>query len=135
MKTCQRIYGTVSGKRNVQWRADKPATLVWVQALDGGDPAIEVTHRDEIFSVEAPFTAKPKSLAKTINRYAGITWGNDNVAILQDRWWNTRNTKSYIFNPSNASKKPEVIFDRNYQDVYSDQESLKQKEMSMADMF
>lgn len=114
------FMATVSGKRNVQWRADKPATLVWVQALDGGDPAIEVTHRDEIFSVEAPFTAKPKSLAKTINRYAGITWGNDNVAILQDRWWNTRNTKSYIFNPSNASKKPEVIFDRNYQDVYSD---------------
>ena len=25
------------GPRSVQWRADAPATLVWVEALDGGD--------------------------------------------------------------------------------------------------
>ncbi|HAV55150.1 MAG TPA: S9 family peptidase, partial [Aequorivita sp.] len=55
-----------------------------------------------------------------INRYSGITWGNDNLAIASDYWWNDRNTKSYLFNPSNASETPKIIFDRNYQDRYND---------------
>jgi dipeptidyl aminopeptidase/acylaminoacyl peptidase len=114
------FMATEKGKRSINWRADKPATLVWAEALDGGDPAVEVPFRDEVFELPAPFTGTPKSLVKTINRYAGITWGNDNTALLRDRWWNTRNTKTYIFNPSDASQKPEVIFDRNYQDTYSD---------------
>jgi len=114
------FMATEKGKRGISWRADKPATLVWVEALDGGDPAVEVPFRDEIFELPAPFTQKPRSVVKTANRYAGITWGTDNLALINDRWWNTRNTKTYIFNPSDASQKPEVIFDRNYQDTYSD---------------
>jgi hypothetical protein len=43
---------------------------------------------------------------KTIQRYAGILWGNDETAIAFDRWWNTRNTKTYLFNPSDANQKP-----------------------------
>ena len=114
------FMATQKGKRSIGWRADKPATLVWAEALDGGDPAVEVPFRDEVFELQAPFTASPRSLVKTINRYAGITWANDNIALVSDNWWNTRNTKTYIFNPSNANQKPEVIFDRNYQDNYSD---------------
>ena len=39
------------GKRSIQWRADKPATLYWVEALDGGDPAIVFNPSD---STQAP---------------------------------------------------------------------------------
>jgi dipeptidyl aminopeptidase/acylaminoacyl peptidase len=70
--------------------------------------------------LEAPFNGKPKSILKTINRYSGIEWANDDIAIAYDYWWNNRNTKTYVFNPSDASQKPEVISDRNYQDRYSD---------------
>lgn len=115
------------GKRSISWRADKPATLVWAEALDGGDPAVEVPYRDEVFELTVPFSGTPKSLAKTINRYSGITWGTDNLAILTDNWWNTRNLKVYTFNPSDASQKPEIIFDYNYQDVYSDPGSFDTK--------
>lgn len=108
------------GRRSISWRADKPATLYWAEALDGGDPEVKTEYRDEVFEWPAPFTGEARSLVKTINRYAGIIWGNDNIALLSDRWWNTRNSKSYLFNPSDASQKPEVIFDLNYQDVYSD---------------
>lgn len=109
-----------TGKRSINWRADKPATLVYAEALDGGDPAKEVEFRDEVFQIEAPFTGKAQSIAKTIGRYSGITWGNANYALLSDYWWNTRNTKTYIINPSDFSQKPEIIVDRNYQDNYSD---------------
>ncbi len=108
------------GKRNMGWRSDKPATLIWAEALDEGDPEIEVEYRDEGFELDAPFSGEPKSLIKTINRFAGVEWGNDEIAIAYDYWWNDRNTKTYLFNPSDASQSPKIISDRNYQDRYSD---------------
>ncbi len=109
-----------TGRRNFSWRTDKPSTLVFVEALDGGDPENEVPHRDEIFQLEAPFNGTPVSLIKSIGRYANIEWANDNMAVLHDYWWNTRNTKSYVFDPSNPSKEATKIWDRSYQDRYSD---------------
>jgi hypothetical protein len=44
-----------TGRRNMNWRSDRPATLVFAEALDGGDPAMEVEYRDEVFELEAPF--------------------------------------------------------------------------------
>ena len=115
------------GMRNLSWRADKGATLYWCEALDEGDPAKKVDFRDEVFELNAPFTGKKNSILKTIGRYAGIQWGNSNTAIAQDYWWNTRNTKSYLFNPSNSAKKPITISDRNYQDKYNDPGSFVTK--------
>lgn len=114
------FMATREGKRSVSWRADKPASLYWVEALDQGDPQNEVPHRDAVYSIEAPFKGKGKLLIKTINRYASISWGDNNHAIVYDRWWNTRNTKTYLFNPNNPAKASKVLFDRNYQDRYSD---------------
>lgn len=115
------------GKRNMSWRADKPATLAFVEALDGGDQANQVEFRDEVFLWEAPFTTAPKSLVKTKQRYGGITWGNDDTAILYDNWYDTRNSKTYLFSPSKPNVAPKVIWDRNYQDIYSDPGSFETK--------
>ncbi|TRX21009.1 S9 family peptidase, partial [Flavobacterium franklandianum] len=108
------------GKRNMSWRTDKPATLTYAEALDGGDPANKVEFRDEVFLWNAPFNLSATSLVKTPQRYDRIIWGNDTVAIITDEWYDTRNTKTYAINPSNPSQAPKVIFDRNSQDVYSD---------------
>ncbi len=113
------FMATETGRRNVSWRLDEPATLYWAEAQDGGDPAIIVPYRDKVYQLAAPFTGTPQYLTKTANRYAGIYWGNDKYALLLDQWWNTRNQKIYLFNPSDNSLEPTVITDRNYQDVYS----------------
>jgi dipeptidyl aminopeptidase/acylaminoacyl peptidase len=114
------FMATRMGKRRMNWRADKPATIYWAEALDKGDPEVKVDYRDAVYELPAPFSGNEKLLIKTKNRYSGINWGNDNLAIASDYWWNDRNTKSYIFNPSNASETPKIIFDRNYQDRYND---------------
>lgn len=114
------FMATFEGKRNIHWRADKPATLAWVEALDKGDPEVDVPYRDALFQLDAPFTGQPLSLMKMNNRFAGILWGNDRYAVVSDSWWNTRNTRMYLFDPSNPQHEPRVIDDRNYQDVYSD---------------
>jgi dipeptidyl aminopeptidase/acylaminoacyl peptidase len=119
---------TRMGKRNMSWRPDKPATLTYVEALDKGDPAVKVDYRDEVFTWDAPFTSAAKSIAKTKQRYAGITWGNETLAIIQDSWYDTRNIKTYIINPNNSSEEPKLIWDRNSQDIYSDPGNFELKE-------
>lgn len=114
------FMSTTDKKRNFFWRADKPATVVWAQALDGGDPAVEVEFRDEVFELSAPFDGTERSVLKTKNRFSGITWGSDNLAVAYDYWWDNRNTKTYVFDPSDNSKEATILHDRNYQDVYSD---------------
>ncbi|WP_194852345.1 S9 family peptidase [Nonlabens antarcticus] len=117
------------GKRNLSWRADKPHTLMFATALDKGDPEIDVPFRDAVYSWEAPFNEGTQTeLLKTKDRFSGITFGDNNTAIANDYWWNTRNTRTYVFDPSDASIKPKVIFDRSYQDVYSDPGSFVTEE-------
>jgi len=119
------------GKRNFGWRSDQPASLVYVVALDEGDPENQAEFRDEVFQLDPPFNSEGKSILKTINRYNAIMWGNDEVAIAYDYWWNTRNVKSYVFNPSDITQKPIVLHDRNYQDKYSDPGSFITKRNAM----
>ena len=110
---------TVNWERSVQWRKDKPASIMFVKALDEGDPAVEAEFRDEVFVLNEPFDGQPVSLVKTKNRYSGIAWGNDEIAFVEDNWFDTRNEKTYLFNPSNPEAQAEIIFDRNYNDNYN----------------
>lgn len=109
-----------TGKRSLGWRSDRPSTLVYAVALDEGDPEKEAEYRDEVFLLAAPFSGEGKSILKTHNRFSGITWGKDKLAVAYDYWWDNRNTKTYVFDPSDSGKEPQIIFDRNYQDRYSD---------------
>jgi dipeptidyl aminopeptidase/acylaminoacyl peptidase len=115
------------GKRSMSWRADKPATLVYVEALDEGDQAKKVDYRDEVFQWNAPFNLAPTSMMKTQQRFGGINWGNDTFAIAYDSWYDTRNAKTYLLNPSNPNETPKVISDRNSQDIYSDPGNFETK--------
>ncbi len=107
-----------TGKRSFSWRSDKPATLTFVEALDGGDGNKAAEWRDEVFNWEAPFNTEPKSLIKLADRYAGIVYGNDQNALVYSRWYDTRNVKTFLLNPTTGESK--VIQDRNSQDVYAD---------------
>jgi dipeptidyl aminopeptidase/acylaminoacyl peptidase len=113
------------GKRSMNWRNDKPASLSYVVALDEGDQSVQTEFRDEIFSWDAPFSANPTSILKTKQRYGGIIWGNESNALAFDSWYDTRNTKTYLFNPSNGNSK--IIADRNSQDIYSDPGNFETK--------
>lgn len=108
-----------SGKRNFSWRSDRPATLYYAIALDGGDPANEMEYRDEVYQLEAPFEGEGTAIMKTINRFSGISWGDDDTAIAYDYWWNTRNSKAYLFDPTAGAESSKILWDRNYQDRYS----------------
>jgi dipeptidyl aminopeptidase/acylaminoacyl peptidase len=116
----QGFDATSTGKRYISWRTDEPATLVWVEALDGGDPAVETEFRDEVFVLSSPFNGKEKSIGRTKLRFAGVDWGNENTAVLYDRWYKNRTSNVYLINPKKSNPKPEVLFALNTEDRYAD---------------
>ena len=111
---------TVSGIRNVNWRADAPATLYWAEAQDKGDPKIKVAERDIVFTLMAPFTGEKQKLVGTTLRFGGISWSDDSFALLSERWSASRTEKVSVFQPGVPSQAPRTIIERSSDDLYND---------------
>ena len=111
---------TVTGPRNISWRADKGAMLYWVEAQDEGDPRNDVKDREIVYTLDAPFAGEKKKLATTPYRYAGIAWSDDNFAIMNERWSASRKEMRSIINPSNPNQAKRLIIERSSDDIYND---------------
>jgi dipeptidyl aminopeptidase/acylaminoacyl peptidase len=66
------IHGVPTGPRSARWRATAPHELYWVEALDGGNPVAETTHRDRLMRLKTPFTGEPEEVFKAEHRI--LTW-------------------------------------------------------------
>ncbi len=117
-----------TGPRYFSWRSDVPATVCWVEAQDGGDPQLEAEVRDKVFYLEAPFSGETRELLTTKLRYSGITWGNENFALVTERWQKTRQRITSSFDPSSPGMTKKVIFDRSSEDRYNDPGSFVTRE-------
>ncbi|MBO9731691.1 MAG: prolyl oligopeptidase family serine peptidase [Chitinophaga sp.] len=106
--------------RQYSWRNDAPASIWWVQALDGGDPKKKVPFRDEVSLLAAPFTGTPTPLVKTVNRFAGIKWANNQLALVYDG--NSAQQKVTVsrIDPSHPDQAPVTLIDRSENDRYND---------------
>ncbi len=114
-------FGSVqTGRRSIDWRADADATLYWAEALDGGDAGAEAEKRDQVFMLPAPFTGEPITLATLTQRYGGITWGSDDLAMIEEWWWPTRNMKFWFIKPGDPTAEPSLWQDRSWEDRYND---------------
>ncbi|MEA9607812.1 prolyl oligopeptidase family serine peptidase [Xanthomonas campestris pv. plantaginis] len=109
-----------TGVREIAWRADAPATLVWAEAQDGGDPARTSAVRDAVLMQAAPFKRAPVTLAKLGSRFEGVQWGRGDLAIISESWWKTRRTKQWRIAPDQPQRAPELLWDRSSQDRYND---------------
>ena len=109
----------ISGPRYFAWRSDVGSTIYYVNALDKGNPNIDVPFRDELFSLSSPFAnTEPKSLIKLELRFSNVRWGDKNMALVSARKWTERRTTMWYLNPSN--NKSRKIIDRSYEDRYND---------------
>ncbi|MEE4116427.1 MAG: prolyl oligopeptidase family serine peptidase [Marinilabiliaceae bacterium] len=102
------------------WRADKPASLYWVKPLDGGDINVEMEKHDQVYMLEAPFTGEPQEYIATEMRFGGITWGNDDLALLSERSRKERIGRQYFFDPDNPEGTMRLIFELSNDDRYAD---------------
>jgi dipeptidyl aminopeptidase/acylaminoacyl peptidase len=112
--------GVPTGPRAIQWQPLTASTLLWVEALDGGDPLKKVPHRDRLMTLEPPFLGEPREVTKIKHRFSGFRFtARENEAFLaefdRDRRWSTT---SLIDLKSPAGAK--VLFDRSANDAYND---------------
>ncbi|HEY3813823.1 MAG TPA: prolyl oligopeptidase family serine peptidase [Caulobacteraceae bacterium] len=108
-----------AGPRDAEWRADAPATLVWAEAQDGGDPRRKVEIHDRLLSLDAPFAAAPRAVADLTERYRAAFWGSKNLALVTERWNKTKHETRLVIDPSGA-RPARVLLQRNSQDQLSD---------------
>jgi dipeptidyl aminopeptidase/acylaminoacyl peptidase len=111
---------TVTGPRNFSWRSDKPAYLYWVEAQDGGDPKVAMEEREIIFALEAPFSSSPFKLASTALRFGGIDWSDDSFALLNERWFASRQERFSLIQPGKPGQKGNLLIERSSDDIYND---------------
>lgn len=109
-----------TGPRGHEWRADADAELIWVEAQDGGDPAVETETRDIAFGLAAPFDGEPRELMRFGLRQMDFNWGRGDLALGRERWWKDRRVRISRFSPDGRDQDPTVVFDRSYEDRYSD---------------
>ena len=114
------IRGVRTGPRSVGWRPLAPATLVWVEALDGGDPDREAEHRDRVLLLDAPFDGSPRELARTGERFGGLTWGEGGVALLSDYDRSRRWIRTWVLEADRPDAPRRLLWDRSAEDAYGD---------------
>ena len=76
------VHGVTLGPRAVSWRATAPASLIWIEALDGGDPAAEASHRDKLMMLDAPFRADPREVFRAEHRIRYWRWGAEGGTLM-----------------------------------------------------
>lgn len=113
--------GVPIGPRAVAWQPLHPARLLWVEALDGGDPLKKVPHRDALFIADLADSAPPKEVLRIQHRFTGLAWlPTPDHALLseydRDRRWRT----VARLNLARAAETRKVLFDLSVSDVYRD---------------
>ncbi|HEX9279779.1 MAG TPA: hypothetical protein VF890_03990, partial [Gemmatimonadales bacterium] len=113
--------GVRDGPRAVTWQPGVPATLVWAEAQDGGDPRKQVARQDRIVRLAAPFTDVPLAIAQLEKRYGGILWDTAGLALLNEFDRDRRWVKTWLFDPHATGRvAPTLLFDRSAEDRYAD---------------
>jgi len=113
--------GVPTGPRSVYWRPLQPATLVWAEALDEGDPKKDVPHRDRLMMAAAPFEDEPRETYRIQHRYSGTRWlATEGEALVIEYDWTRRWRTTKLVNFDDPSVEPKVVFDLSSQDQYAD---------------
>ncbi|MFT5299921.1 MAG: dipeptidyl aminopeptidase/acylaminoacyl peptidase [Mariniblastus sp.] len=116
------IEGVREGPRSVDWKSGVPATLVWAEALDGGDPNKETEHRDRYMIHAAPFNdSQPAELLKVQHRAYGMSCFSDPSVVVtteydRDRRW----VRTLMHDLKMPGTTPKALMDRSIRDRYGD---------------
>jgi dipeptidyl aminopeptidase/acylaminoacyl peptidase len=115
------IEGVPTGPRQIHWQPTAPATLVWVEALDGGDPRKKAEHRDRLLLHGFPFREPPRPWLALAERFAGITWGEQaGLALVQEFDRNKRWRRTFRCDANQPDAAGRLVWSRSIHDRYRD---------------
>jgi dipeptidyl aminopeptidase/acylaminoacyl peptidase len=115
------INGVQTGPRNIQWRPNQPASLVWFEALDKGDLKNKVAFRDRLVMLAAPFQGEPKEVYKSEQRAQGLEFfEKGGTALTSDFERLTRMQRTFMIELDDPGQPAKLVWSRNQQDRYRD---------------
>ena len=114
------VHGVRTGPRHFDWRANEPATLVWAEALDGGDWKAKVPARDKVLAQKAPFTTPPVEVLRTEQRFEGMAYGANGLALAYEYDDNRHWSRTYAIDVDHPVTKPSVLWDLSSDERYKD---------------
>jgi dipeptidyl aminopeptidase/acylaminoacyl peptidase len=106
----------LNAPRSFDWRDDEAATITWCVPLDSGIYKSKSDFHDAVYALSAPFTGEPKELFRTNWRFSGISWGNDQFALVSERLASKQSGRINRYNPGTG--KMETLLERNTTDAY-----------------
>jgi dipeptidyl aminopeptidase/acylaminoacyl peptidase len=110
--------GVLPGPREYTWHATAPATLVWAEALDGGDPKKPAAQRDRLLALAAPFAGEPSELLSTEYRFRSIAWTDTGTALVNEYDRARRWTRTWVIDAPGSA--PRTLWDLSAEDRYAD---------------
>jgi len=114
------IEGVPTGPRDPEWIPTQPATLVWAEALDGGDTRAKVPLHDHLLTLAAPFTSQPTELMKLEQRFASSEWGENGFGLVSDYNRDRRWIRTFAIDATKPGQQPRLIWERSVRDRYND---------------
>ena len=114
------LAGVRTGPRGYGWNPTYPATVVWAEALDGGNPKRQAAYRDHLLSSSAPFLAPPKEVFKVENRFRGLEFLSGDRALVEDYERAKRILRTLEVHLDQPGTAARIIFSRNERDAYGD---------------
>jgi dipeptidyl aminopeptidase/acylaminoacyl peptidase len=113
------INGVPKGPRGVNWMTHKPATLIWTEALDEGDPKKTVPFRDRYLTLDAPFGGEPGEVLKLKERAAGISYfATPGKALASQSEWKRSWRTTFLVDLANPAAEPVKVWDLSTRDSY-----------------
>ncbi|NTU50926.1 MAG: S9 family peptidase [Candidatus Aminicenantes bacterium] len=113
------INGVPKGPRGISWMTHKPATLIWAEALDEGDPKKTVPFRDRYLALDAPFAGEPTELLKLKERAAGLQYfATPGKALASQSEWKRSWRTTFLVDLANPAAAPVKIWDLSMRDSY-----------------
>jgi dipeptidyl aminopeptidase/acylaminoacyl peptidase len=113
--------GVPTGPRAIDWQVLQPATLVWAEALDGGDPMAKAPFRDRLMRWSAPFQGSPREVMKIPQRFTDLSWlARPDRGLLsqydRERRWRT----TLVVDLASPGSGADTLFDLSANDSYND---------------
>lgn len=118
--------GVPTGPRAVEWVPGRPASLLYAEALDGGDDRRPADVRDRVVLLDAPFT-QPVELVKLAYRFSaggfsggGPMYGRNGLLLVTESDRRTRRTRTWRLDLNRPGSPGTVVWDRSSEDRYGD---------------
>jgi dipeptidyl aminopeptidase/acylaminoacyl peptidase len=114
------VEGVVTGPRQFWASPLADGAVYWTEALDGGNPANKVPHRDRLMRLDAPYTGEAREVHKTTGRLMGLNFADSGARAIVSEFDRDRVWLSVDWLALDGSAPTLRLQDRSLRDRYRD---------------